>query len=120
MDAKIIEIKNAQTNKNYAYNQLMFSLPHDIDMQAVLNNREEIEKRFNYVLDSIIRENNVEDIYLTTVQYVKEDVPKIESVQITMDKTTSPLEVFQKLRKCIKNHFGCSNNFAILNLTKLT
>lgn len=121
MGAKIVEIKNARTNKNYAYNQLVFSLPYDIDMQAVIDNRDEIEKRFDYVLESIIREKAVGDVYLITVSYTKENRTKVETVQITIDKTTSPLEVFQRIRKCITSNFGCDENkFAILNLTKLT
>lgn len=120
MNAKIVEIKNALTNKNYAYNQLVFSLPNDIDMQAIIDNKDEIEKRFNYILESIVREKAVEDVYLTTVSYTKENKTKVETVQITLDKTTSPLEVHQKLCRCINNHFGCNNRFAILNLTKLT
>ena len=120
MDAKIVEIKNALTNKNYAYNQLVFSIPNDIDMRAIIDNKDEIEKRFNYVLESIIRENNVGDIYLVTVSYTKENKTKVETVQITLDKTTSPLEIFQRIRKCITSNFGCDENkFAILNLTKL-
>lgn len=120
MDAKIVEIKNALTNKNYAYNQLAFSLPNNIDMHAIIVNKDEIEKRFNYVLESIIRENNVGDVYLVTVSYTKENKNRVETAQIGIDKETSPLEIFAKIRECLDNQFGCGNKAAILNLTKLT
>lgn len=114
MNAKLITLEPKTTNEGYEYNSIEFSLPHDIDMKKVFNMKEEIEKRFNYILESIIRESDSEDVYIATIYsngiYL--------TFQFTLSKEISPLEKFEKIRDIVKAKYGY-DNFVTFNLIKL-
>lgn len=114
MNAKLITLKPKTTNEGYGYTSIEFSLPLDIDMKKVFNMKEEIEKRFNYILESVIRESDIEDVYLATI--LSNGI--YSTFQCTLSKEISPLEKFEKIRDIIKAQFGY-DTFVIFNLIKL-
>ena len=114
MNAKLITLKPKTTNEGIGYNSIEFALPHDKDMKKVFNMREEIEKRFNYILESIIRESDIEDVYLATIL----SSGTYSTFQLSLSKEISPLEKFEKIRDIVKAQFGY-DAFVVLNLIKL-
>jgi hypothetical protein len=84
-------------------------------MRKVYDKKEEIEKRFNYILESIIREYDVEDVYLITIR--NEGIYK--TFQFSYKKEASPIDMFNYIKNLVKEQY-CYDSFAIVNLTKLT
>lgn len=115
MNAKLITLEPKITNEGYEYNSIEFSIPHDIDMRKVYDKKDEIEKRFNYVLESVIREYDVEDVYLITI--MNEGVAK--TFQFSYKKEASPIDMISHIKNLVKEQYYY-DSFAIINLTKLT
>lgn len=114
MNAKLITLEPKITNEGYGYNSIEFSLPHDIDMKKVFYMKEEIEKRFNYILESIIRESDIEDVYLATI--LSNGI--YSTFQLSLSKEISPLEKFEKIRDIVKAQYGY-DNFILFSLIRL-